>query len=60
MSDDLVMANRAANNVPHVAAREPVPAMLTGETLAVVHMRGVIELQRHGDVRDPAEERRSR
>ena len=47
------MANRV-NNVPHVAAREPVPAVLTGETLAVVHMRGVVELQRHGDVRDPA------
>ena len=51
MSDDLVMANRA-NNVPRVAADEPVPPVLTGETLALVHMRGVVELQRHGDVAD--------
>ncbi len=52
MTDDLVMANRATN-VPRVASEQPLPPVLTGETLAVVHMRGVVEVQRHGDVRDP-------
>jgi DNA (cytosine-5)-methyltransferase 1 len=51
MKGELVMANRA-NNVPRAAGREPAPPVLTGETLAVVHMRGVVELQRHGDVAD--------
>ncbi len=50
MSDDLVMANRA-NNVPRIAGAEPTPPVLTGETIGVVHARGVVEVQRHGDVR---------
>jgi hypothetical protein len=44
------MANRA-NNVPRVADEEAAPPVLTGETIAVVHCRGVVEVQRHGDVR---------
>ena len=49
----MVMGNRA-NNVPKDAAVEPSPPILTGETVAVVHMRGVVEMQRHGDARDAA------
>lgn len=45
-----MMANRA-NNIPKIAAAEPSPPVLTGEQLAVIHMRGVAEMQRHGDVR---------
>lgn len=51
---DLVMGNRA-NNVPRKAASEPAPPVLTGETIAVVHLRGVVEMQRHGDVTVAAE-----
>jgi DNA (cytosine-5)-methyltransferase 1 len=50
VSEDLVMANRA-NNVPRVASEEATPPVLTGETIGVVHARGVVEVQRHGDVR---------
>jgi DNA (cytosine-5)-methyltransferase 1 len=50
----LAMANRA-NNVPHVTGEEPAPLVMTGEHLALVHPRGTVELQRHGDVR-PAHE----
>jgi DNA (cytosine-5)-methyltransferase 1 len=41
----LVVANRA-RNVPKVAGEEPGPPVLTGGTL------GIVELQRHGGVRD--------
>lgn len=45
-----VMGNRHGG-IPRDAATTPTPTACTGESLAVVHMRGVAELQRHGDIR---------
>jgi DNA (cytosine-5)-methyltransferase 1 len=49
----MVIGNRhgARGRSPDV---DPMPTVLTGESIAVVHTRGLVELQRHGDVR-PAE-----
>jgi DNA (cytosine-5)-methyltransferase 1 len=47
----LVMANRM-HCLPRPADESPSPTACTGETLGVVHLRGVAELQRHGDVKD--------
>jgi DNA (cytosine-5)-methyltransferase 1 len=47
----LVMGNRM-HGVPRSADEHPSQTVCTGETLGVVHLRGVVELQRHGDVKD--------
>lgn len=50
----MVIANRA-HAVGRDAAADPAPTVMTGESIAVVHMRGTVELQRHGDVRPASE-----
>jgi DNA (cytosine-5)-methyltransferase 1 len=47
----LVMGNRM-HGVPRDAERHPSQTICSGETVGVVHLRGVAELQRHGDVKD--------
>lgn len=50
LPERLVMAI-TENGVPRVADEAPAQTLRTEGGLAVVHLRGTVELQRHGDVR---------